>query len=423
MEENYAGYDIVVDTTKVGEEIEKIITEISTRVIGQSRAVSHILRVLVSERSGLRDPDRPLGIIILAGPSGVGKSFTAKETAKAYLGGWEKRGNYPLTVVQCSSFSQDHQTASLIGSPAGYVGYSDLPILHWINIYKHHLLVKIANRIEKCPTKEEYNVQDKQFQMLKASINQICSGRQNVKVDTWSYVEKCFGIHQPLRSVILFDEIEKAHPKFWDLLLPILEEGKLQLANGEITDFRNSFIILTTNTGSREIQNLMQKPIGFAPANKNQEKLDQAIYEEAKKAIGKTFPAEFIGRFGGEIVVFRTLGKDDYFKILENFLTEAQTRLSGRRKPISVNYTRAFKEFLVEEGISQEYGARILRTKVKRYVMDAVSSALSSRELTGGDKILFDLKDGMPILRRQERTEAPKPLTIPITVKTVEKQN
>lgn len=418
MKKIHAGYDIVVDTTKVGDEIEKITQEISTRVIGQSRAINHLLRAFVSEETNLRDPKLPLGVIILAGPSGVGKSLTAKEAAKAYLRSSEKDEDYPITMVDCSTLSQSHQTASLIGSPAGYVGYSDLPILHWLNIDKHHFLIKASEEIKKSQSKEEHDALSKIFKKLKASITELSSGHENQKTASWDFVEKQFNLFRPLKSIVLFDEIEKAHPKFWNLLLPVLENGELQLANGEVTNFRNSFIVLTTNTGSREIQDLIEKPLGFTPAKRGQEKLDQEIYETAKRAIEKTFPAEFIGRFGGEIVVFRTLSKENYFNILENFLSELQVRLSKRNplaKPISADYTSAFKEFLVEGGISQKYGARILRNRVKKYVTDCISAGLSSQELMDGDQILFDMREDKPMLLRQQRVEMPKPVIVPVT--------
>ena len=409
---NSQEYPIIIDTEKVGEDIKKITDEISTRVIGQSRAISHILRLFVAAEIGLGDPKRPIGVMFLAGPSGVGKTLTAKETARAYLGKPNNVSDYPLTFIQCSNLSQEHQTASLIGSPAGYIGYGDMPILHRINLEKHHLLIKMKKEMEECSDPQQQEQLEIGLEEIKQFINIVSRGNtrgQNAPIK--SYLYAILDNYHPLKSLILFDEIEKAHPNVWNLLLGILEDGELQLASGEITDFRNSFIIITTNTGAKEIQGLMDNKIGFRAPRKNnsaeQEKLDQAIYEEAEKAIEKMFPAALIGRLGKEIVVFRTLNHDDYSSILEIFLRDIQSRLSGKNKeppPILLSYTPAFKEFLIEEGTSQKYGARILRDVVKRWVIDALACAFSSEEIIAGEKVLFDVEKGKPVTRRQNRT-------------------
>lgn len=416
LNENNQEYPVIVDTEKVGENIKKITDEISTRVIGQSRAISHILRIFTSAEVGLRDPDRPIGVMFLAGPSGVGKTLTAKETARAYLGKLKNSSEYPLTYIQCSNLSQEHQTASLIGSPPGYIGYGDMPILHWLNLGKHHLLIKIEEKIEKYPDPMQREDIKRNLEEIKEFISIVQGNPRGQNGALKTYLRAVMDNYHPLKSVVLFDEIEKAHPNVWNLLLGIMEDGELQLANGEKTDFRNSFIIMTTNTGAKEIQGLMNDGIGFRTLRKNdaaeQEKLDQAIYKEAGKAIEKMFPAALIGRLGKEIVVFRTLNHDDYSKILEIFLRDVQSHLNGKEKdppPISISYTKAFKKFLIEEGTSQKYGARILRDVVKRWVIDALSSALSSGEIVAGDKILFDLEQGKPVTRRQNRP----PLLIP----------
>lgn len=405
MKENPEEYPILVDAEKVGEKIKKMTDEISTRVIGQSRAIIHILRLFASEEIGLRDPNRPMGVMILAGPSGCGKTLTAKETARAFLGGLSNH-NYPLTHIQCSNLSQEHQTASLIGSPPGYIGYNDMPLLHWINIEKHHLFIKMKKEMESCQDPEKLKLLEKRWIAAKRIVNAVPTGEFK------DWLQAIFDSYRPLKSLILFDEVEKAHPNVWNLLLGVLEDGQLQLSNGETTDFRNSFIIMTTNTGSREIQGLMERKLGLPLPSRNEiaegEKLDQAIYDAAKKALEKMFPTEFIGRLGKEIVIFRTLNRDDYFKILEIFLSEVQERLCGKNKyppPILINYTQSFKEFLINEGVSQKYGARILRDVVKKHVIDLISFAFSSGEIVEGDKILFDLENGKPVIRRQPRPE------------------
>lgn len=410
--ENIEEYPIVIDTEKVGEDIRKITDEISAGVIGQSRAISHILRIFASEEVCLRDPNRPIGVMILAGPSGVGKTLTAKLTARAFLGA-SNSSDYPLTYIQCSNLHLEHQTASLIGSPPGYVGYGDLPLLHWINLDKHHFFIKIEKEINDCKSPERQNILKRNLQEAKQIID-ICQREDHLSPQAAlkHSLRSVFNVYMPLKSLILFDEIEKAHPNVWNLLLGILEDGQLQLATGETTNFRNSFIILTTNTGSREIKGLMDGGIGYRLPRKEEtaehEKLDQAIYEETKKALQRVFPPEFIGRIGKEIVVFRTLTHDDYSKILEIFLNDVQLQLGqkkGNSPHVLIKYTSTFREFLIKNGTSQEYGARILRDMVKKYVIDTVSFAFSSKELIAGDEILFDLDDAKPIIRRKSRPQ------------------
>jgi len=310
---------------------------------------------------------------------------------------------------------EDHKISSLLGSPPGYVGYNDLPILHQFNIDKQHLFIKVERSIESARSPAEKNARKHLLSVLK----QVLSGGQVSGLsgvmgmggpDPKQILTTIFDEFKPLKSIVLFDEIEKANPRIWDLLLGILEDGEVQLANGEITSFRNSFILMTTNVGSREIKRLTEKPMGFEVPSRAglRENVDKLIYEETKKALSKMFRPEFVGRLGKEIVVFRMLGDEDYLKILNIFLSEIQERLSGKKikpPPILLNYSDNFKKFLVKEGSSQEYGARILRDVVKKYVESPLAFAISSGELIPGDKVLFDVENERPVLLRQPRPE------------------
>ncbi len=410
-------YSVRVDTQKIGESIEKMVKQISAKVIGQPRAIDHVIRLLSSQQVGLRDPHRPIGTMIFAGPTGVGKTMTAKEVARIFVGGSYTFYN-PLTFVQCANLTERHQVASLIGSPPGYVDSDKIPLLHRFNVDKYSLIgnmeacIRFAKNKEERKAREEALKNTKQLlqlaQMGKKEYVQEMEGDKKETINVYQFLNTLFRKSQPLKSVVLFDEIEKAHPNVWNLLLGIMEEGELQMANNnEVTTFRNSLIILTTNTGSREIQKLSKGRLGFkVPSDRDKEMLEQAIYNEAKKALEKIFPPELVGRLGNEIVVFRALQKEDNSKILEQFLAEIQLRLSGRRRPLpslSLSYTADFKNFLVEKGTSQEYGARILRDTVKEKVEDPIALAISSGELTEGDKILFDVENGESVLKRQPR--------------------
>lgn len=381
---------------------------LSSTIIGQPKAVQRLVEVMITLNSGLRDYRRPIGALIFAGPSGCGKTYAAKAFAQIYFSPIVSDFPNPLTIIQCSNLVERHQIATLIGSPPGYIGSDRISLLHTFNIGKYSLLAFYQSRIESCEDEKEKKDLKQQFELLKICFQALQEGQgwlqqQKERINVMAVLGKAFAPLNPF-SIILFDEIEKAHPDVWNLLLGILEDGQLQLANSNtITDFTNSFIILTTNTGSREIQ----KAIGInrlglpLPQQNDPAVMEKAIYSEARKALEKIFPPELMGRFGSKIVSFRLLDENDLTKIFHRQFGEIGRQLEFRG--IFIACTRKFRKFVVRGAISQKYGVRVLRDAVEEYVLMPLSRAISSDDLKKGDSALFATDHGKPVLMRQLR--------------------
>jgi len=392
-------YPVRINTKKESQLIVNLRKKIRKEVIGQERAIRRLLRAVASYYSGLKDPRRPIGGFIFAGPTGVGKTWTAKVFARHFLGGKNKYRDY-LTRIDGSSLSREHRIAKLIGAPPGYIGYEEPNLLSQENIDAYHFDVKfgkdngsLANKLRKFRkelqkpprTQEEYRQHQQQLQFR-------------------AFYEE----GKPYCSIILFDEIEKAHSDIWNLLLQIMEEGRVQMGRGiEETDFTHSALILTTNIGQRNIQSMISGhgQIGFRTA-KGIERLDKDIYKATKEQIKKKFPPELFKRL--DLIVFRPLTKENFEKILDIFLAEEEERLNERirsfsRYSIEVKYTKSAKKFLLKEGIDIYYGVRTLRAVVEKYVRTPIANGLASKEIRSGDEILVDEKNDQLIFFRKYR--------------------
>ena len=387
-----------IDTDKESIFLQRLREKINLEVVGQDRAIRHILRSVAAYYSGLKDPRRPIGGFIFAGPTGVGKTWLAKVFARHFLKGSDRYRDY-LTRIDCSTLSQEHEVARLIGSPPGYVAYGEPSMLSQTNIDSYHFDVTVGD-------------DDDQFAESLRRFEAENAGRNNRARDEESFaLEFEYRAHKPYCSIIVFDEIEKAHPHIWNVLLQIMEEGELQLGkSGKKTIFSNSIIILTTNIGQRNIQEMLKGGIGFkVPQQDIQDKsLDQKIYETVKNNVEKKFPPELFKRL--DLVVFRPLRKEDFANILDLFLSEEQEKLDELVKKISqpqieIEYTLKAKMFLLDKGVDIHYGARALRSIIEKYVRAPISNGLSSREIQFGDKILVDAEDDKLAFFRQPRPE------------------
>lgn len=380
-------YNIKVDTEKLSAKLRGIREEMTSKIFGQDRAIDHIVRRLAIYEAGLKDPNRPVGAMIFAGPTGVGKTWTAKVLAQAWIGQETLDDREPALIIECANLSERHSIHSLIGAPFGYVGYNDPPIFSQHNINKYHLAQLRARH------KDEI-----------AKIKAQVYGFERALVD--SAVDEILLDHYGSKSVVVFDEIEKAHNAVWNLLLNILEEGKITLANGEVTDFSGVLFILTTNVGSREIiKAIEERSLGFRVPKEKGNELDQDIYETTKKILEKTFPPELLRRLAGEIIVFRTLTPQAYRNILNVFLQDIVSRVA-KKLPIMIRYSSDFIEFLLKEGIDVKYGAGVLRAVTERYVLYSLAIAIDNGELKAGDQVLFAMQDGKPVLNRTRRSKS-----------------
>lgn len=326
---------------KETEKLLKMAEELRKHVIGQDEAVEAISKALIRSRADLKDPKRPIGSFIFLGPTGVGKTFLAKNLAEFMFGDPEA-----LIQIDMSEYMEKFSSSRLIGSPPGYVGYEE------------------GGQLSEAVRRRPY-------------------------------------------SVVLFDEVEKAHPDVMNLLLQILEEGVITDSFGRKVDFRNTIIILTSNAGANLIKK--QSSLGFAAMDK-----DQADYETMKEkvleATKNTFKPEFINRLD-KAIVFRMLEKGDLLTILGLETEKVLKRL--RAKEIELRFDDAAREFLVKEGSDSQFGARPMRRGVERHLEDPLAEKLLRGDIKAGDTVDVTYREGEKELnfepRKSAKVEEPEP--------------
>jgi ATP-dependent Clp protease ATP-binding subunit ClpC len=296
--------------------------ELHRRVIGQEQAIKALSKSIRRTRAGLKDPKRPSGSFIFAGPSGVGKTELSKTLAEFLFGDEDA-----LISLDMSEYSEKHTASRLFGSPPGYVGYEE-------------------------------------------------GGQLTEKVRRKPF------------SVVLFDEVEKAHPDIFNSLLQVLEEGRLTDAQGRVVDFKNTVIIMTTNLGSRDVSKGVM--LGFAPEND-----DLSAYERMKTKVQQElkqhFRPEFLNRID-DTIVFHQLSKAEIVQIVDLMVNLLDERLKDR--DISLDLTQSARELLAERGYDSSMGARPLRRTIQREIEDPLSEKMLFGEIVPGSIVLVDAIDG-----------------------------
>jgi ATP-dependent Clp protease ATP-binding subunit ClpC len=294
--------------------------ELHNRVIGQDQAIKALSQAIRRTRAGLKDPRRPGGSFIFAGPSGVGKTELSRTLASFLFGDQDA-----LIQLDMSEYSERHTASRLFGSPPGYVGYDE-------------------------------------------------GGQLTEKVRRRPF------------SVVLFDEIEKAHPDIFNSLLQVLEEGHLTDSQGRRVDFKNTVIIMTTNLGTRDIS----KSLGLGFANSDD---DLTNYERMKGKVGDElkshFRPEFLNRID-DIIVFHQLTKPQIIQIVDLMLKNLDDRLHA--KDMGIELTPAAKNLLAERGYDPLLGARPLRRVIQREIEDGLSERILFGELKPGEIIVVDIE-------------------------------
>jgi ATP-dependent Clp protease ATP-binding subunit ClpC len=331
--------DGVVDEDVIAEVVSKItgipLTRLSTedsmrlmqmeedlhkRVISQNEAIHSISKAVRRSRSGLKDPKRPTGCFVFAGPTGVGKTLLAKVLAEFMFGDEDA-----LIQIDMSEYMEKHNVSRLIGAPPGYVGYEE-------------------------------------------------GGQLTEKIRRRPY------------AVVLLDEIEKAHPDVFNMLLQVMEEGRLTDSFGRNVDFRNTILIMTTNAGAEAIKN--EASFGFQRPD------EDASYENMKERvqeqIEKVFRPEFLNRVD-DIIVFRHLTNDDLGEVIELELAKVRERLGERG--IKLVLTDAAKKNLIKKGSNLDFGARPLRRALENFVEDPLSEELLKGAFQGMDTISVRVKE------------------------------
>ena len=334
--------------------IERVVRR---RVIGQDDAVDALLSSFARLFSGLRDPARPVLTALLLGPTGVGKTETARALSMALFG-----SDDGLTRIHCEEYAHGHEMAKLLGAPPGYVGYQIEPLLSQARIDAPHRQA-------------------------------LAEGRGLVAADRRLFEHTLSSTPERLLSIVLFDEIEKAHPMVWNALLGILEDGMLTLGNNQTVDFTRSIVLLTSNVGGREMSALLDpERLGFRSALPAAARSQTTLSETAISAARRTFPAEFLNRFD-EIRVYSPLARAALERILDRFLTDLHERTLSAGVPLVLRLSPEARTLLLERGTDPRYGARPLRRAIEHELVDPLSRLVVAERLTPGDLVEVDIEE------------------------------
>jgi ATP-dependent Clp protease ATP-binding subunit ClpB len=322
--------------------------ELRQRVVGQNEAVQALVDLYQVFCAGLHSPDRPVGNLLFLGPTGSGKTRTVEAAAEILFG-----DSRAVIKVDCAEFQHSHEIAKLIGSPPGYLGHRET----------HPLITQEAL---------------------------AASHRDGLKL-----------------SFLLFDEIEKASDALWQLLLGMLDKATLTLGDNRKVDLSQTVIFLTSNLGGSQIADLVHGGMGFIqPKDKATTGLQEKVQRTAVEAAKRKFSPEFMNRLD-RVVVFHPLKRAELDEVLEIELRQVQKRvLDSTTRPFLFRITSECREFLLEQGTDQRYGARHLKRAIERYVVYPIAKLLATGQLHQGDALLIDChrgEEGLVFLRDTEK--------------------
>ena len=292
----------------IGGEKEKLLNlkdNLKLRVKGQDKALEVISDAIIRSRSGIKDPNRPIGSFIFLGPTGVGKTEVAKSLAYELFD--DERH---MIRIDCSEYMEAFNVSRLVGAPPGYVGYDE------------------GGQLTEAVRRNPY-------------------------------------------SIVLFDEIEKAHPDVFNILLQILDDGRITDSQGRLVDFKNTIIIMTSNIGSEYILN-------------NQDNYEMIVFEELKKH----FRPEFINRID-EIITFNSLNKEVIYEILEKIILELEMRLNDLN--IKINLSDKAKDYIIENSFEPSFGARPIKRYVAKNIETLLANAIIRNEIKANTTINIDV--------------------------------
>ncbi|ROT28051.1 ATP-dependent Clp protease ATP-binding subunit [Micromonospora sp. HM5-17] len=343
---NWTGIPVYKLTEEETSRLLRMEDELHKRVVGQEDAVKAVSKAIRRTRAGLKDPKRPSGSFIFAGPSGVGKTELSKALAEFLFGSEDA-----LIQLDMSEFHDRYTVSRLVGAPPGYVGYDE-------------------------------------------------GGQLTEKVRRRPF------------SVVLFDEIEKAHPDVFNTLLQILEDGRLTDGQGRIVDFKNTVIILTTNLGTRDVAKAVS--MGFQASEDNESNYDR-MKQKVNDELRQHFRPEFLNRID-DTIVFHQLSQAEILSIVDIMIQRIETQL--KNKDMGLELTDNAKKYLAKKGFDPVLGARPLRRTIQRDIEDSLSERILFNELTPGQIVVVDC-EGDPDNIDKSRLVfrgADKPVAVPDAV-------
>ncbi|WP_446214178.1 ATP-dependent Clp protease ATP-binding subunit [Micromonospora sp. IBSANI012] len=298
--------------------------QLHEKVVGQDDAVTAVAEAVRRSRTGLADPNRPMGSFLFLGPTGVGKTELARALAEALFGEADR-----MVRVDMSEFQERHTVARLVGAPPGYVGYEE------------------AGQLTEAVRRRPY-------------------------------------------AVVLLDEIEKAHPDVFNILLQVLDDGRLTDSQGRTVNFKNTVLIMTSNLGSELITGTT-RAVGFEAGEPGGTQESDELRERLMRRLQENFRPEFLNRID-ETIIFRRLEAQQLRQITELLLQETRRRLHAQ--DVQVEFTTAGVDWLAEHGYQPEFGARPLRRVIQREVDNRLSRMLLENQLSPGQKLTVDARDG-----------------------------
>lgn len=303
------------------EEAQRLLeleNELHQTVVSQHEAIERVSKSIRRARSGIKDPSRPMGAFIFAGPSGVGKTLLSKALAEFMFGDVEA-----MVQVDMSEYMEKHNASRLVGAPPGYVGYEEGG--------------QLTERVRRRPY-----------------------------------------------AVVLLDEIEKAHPDVFNMLLQIMEEGQLTDSFGRKVDFRNTIIIMTTNIGAE----LIKSGGGFGFGKRDEEATYEKMKELLLKEVERHFKPEFINRLD-DCIVFKALTRDDLWTIVDYELKKVRNRLA--EYGLELKLENDAREFLIDKGYNPDFGARPLRRAIEQHIEDPISEELLRGNLKDKNQVVIEV--------------------------------
>ncbi len=310
------------------EKLRRMGDELKGAVVGQSEAISKVVKAIQRNRVGLKDPKKPIGTFIFLGPTGVGKTELARSLAK-YMFDSEDA----LIRIDMSEYMEKFTVSRLIGAPPGYVGYEEGG--------------QLTERVRRKPY-----------------------------------------------SVILLDEIEKAHPDIYNILLQVLDDGQLTDGLGRKVDFKNTLIIMTSNIGARQLKDFGEG-VGFATANR-MEKFDENNKAVIEKALKRTFSPEFLNRID-DVVMFNSLTKENIFEIINILMKGVMKRLNNLG--FTLQLSEEAKNFIADKGYDIQFGARPLHRAIQKYLEDPLAEEILNTHIKAGDNVEAQLDKDNNVIR------------------------